>query len=87
MKKEILLSTLLLSGVCVSAQTTMPVTGMKYMESVSLREPIKSDTIDVKGKSYETASLFKNTATGMFYESAAVVNDDQGRYLIAKPDK
>ena len=87
MKRGILLSTLLLSGVCVSAQTTMPVTGMKYMESVSLREPIKSDTIDVKGKSYETAALLKNTATGMFDESAAVVNDDQGRYLIAKPDK
>lgn len=87
MKKYILLPAFLLSSATISAQTSYPVTGMKYMESVLLREPIKSDTVDAKGKTYETASLLKNTATGLFDESATVLNDDQGRYLITKPEK
>lgn len=87
MRKYILLSAFFLSSVIISAQTSYPVTGMKYMESVLLKEPVKSDTIDVKGKTYETASLLKNTTTSLFDESAPVLNDDNGRYLITKPEK
>lgn len=87
MNKYIWLSAFLLCGTVVTAQTSFPVTGMKYMPGTTLKEPIKSDTIDVKGKNYEIASLLKNTSTAMFCESAPVINDDGGRYLISKPQE